>query len=311
MKWKTGPVYAPEGVGGAGGGNPPPANTPTAGGVTEHPVAPWGSVQGVWNIGEGDKAQPWWNTLPDEVARNHIAAKQYANPAELALANYNLTRLQTGDPQVMALPGKDAPPEAWNDVWTKLGRPATADAYELKFGEGVKTDDGMVKFGKELFYEMGLSPDRAQKAADKWNGFVAAQEAAMLEQARTDNQKELDALSSKWGADLDKNKAAGQRVVQALGLSNEFIERLEDQIGSAPVVELLAMIGRKTDEGGFVNNGGQADPNNPATLTPQQATARITELQSDAEFQKKYTDRNHPGHKDALQLMERLFSRAG
>lgn len=309
MKWNTGPVFNAEG--GGGGGGTPPAPAPAGGeGGTPGVTAPWAGAQGVWNVGEGDAAKPWWNAITEPEARAHLEAKQYANPAELALANYNLTKLQRGADDILALPAKDAPPEAWNDVWKKLGRPDTPDAYDLKFGEGVKTDDGMVKFGKELFHEMGLDPTRAQKAADKWNGFVAAQEAAMLEQARTQNQQEIDALSSKWGADLEKNKAAGQRAVQALGLSNEFIERLEDQIGSAPVVELLAMIGRKSDEGGFTGGGGQMDPNNPATMTKEQATARITQLQGDAEFQKKYTDKNHPGHKDALQLMERLFARA-
>lgn len=305
----TGPLYEGEGLGG-GGGNPPPNPNPNPPPVAEHPVAPWNGVEGVWNVGEGDKAAPWWNALPDEAARKHVEAKQYATPAELALANYNLTRLQTGDPQVLALPAKDAPPEAWNDVWTKLGRPESKDAYDLKFGEGVKTDDATVNFGKDLFFEMGLSPERAQIAADKWNGFVAEQQAANLAAMQQENKQEMDALTAKWGPELEKNKAAGHRVVQALGLSNEFVERLEGQIGSAPVVELLAMIGRKSDEGTFTAGGGQVDPNNPATMTKEQASARITQLQGDAEFQKKYTDKNHPGHGEALQLMERLFARA-
>lgn len=309
MNGNTGPVFNAEG--GSGGGAPPAAPPPNGGeGGTPGVTAPWAGAQGVWKVGEGEAAKPWWSTISEPEARQHLEAKQYANPAELALANYNLTKMQRGADDVLALPAKDAPPEAWNDVWKKLGRPDTPDAYDLKFGEGVKTDDGMVKFGKELFHEMGLDPTRAQKAADKWNTFVAAQEAAAIEQARTANTQELDALSSKWGADLEKNKAAGQRAVHALGLSNEFIERLENQIGSAPVVELLAMIGRKSDEGGFVNTGGQADPNNPATMTREQAAARISQLQGDAEFQKKYTDKNHPNHKEALQLMERLFARA-
>ncbi len=309
MKWNTGPVFNAEGGGGGGGTPPAPAPAGSEGG-TPGVTAPWAGAQGVWKVGEGETAQPWWNTIAEPEARAHIEAKQYASPAELALANYNLTKLQRGADDILALPAKDAPPEAWNDVYKKLGRPDTPDGYELKFGEGVQTDEKMVQFGKTLFHELGVPASKAQAAADKWNGFVAEQEAAMLEQARTQNQQELDALSSKFGADLEKNKAAGQRAVQALGLTNDFIERLENNIGSAPVVELLAMIGRKSDEGGFVNTGGQMDPNNPATMTKEQAQSRIQQLQGDAEFQAKYTDKNHPAHKDALQLMERLFARA-
>lgn len=290
----------------SGGNTPPPA--PAAPAPTEHPVAaPW-SNEGVWTLGEGGTAKPWWNSLPDEAARKHIEAKQYANPAELALANYNLTRMQTGDPTVLAMPAADAPKEQWDAFYTKMGRPESADKYELNFGEGVNTDDNMVKFGKDLFFEMGLDGKRAQAAVDKWNTFVAEQNAAAIEQDRQNNDAELAALTARWGAELDANKAAGKRVVDALGLSADFIGRLENNIGSAPVVELLAMIGRKSDEGGFM--GGQTvDPNNPATMSKEQASARIKELQSSAEFQAKYTDKNHPGHKDALQLMEGLFAR--
>lgn len=293
-------------VEGAGSG----AGTGAQGGATEHPIsAPWGS-DGVWKLGEGDTATPWWTAVPEGPARQHIEAKQYANPAELALANYNLTRLQTGDPNVVALPAKDAPPEAWNDFYNKMGRPETPDGYELTFGEGVQTDENMVKFGKELFHELGVPAPKAQAAADKWNAFVAEQEAGYLQQMQQANQQELDALSSKWGADLEKNKAAGQRAVQALGLSTDMVQRIEDNIGSAAVVELLAMIGRKSDEGGFTSGGSQADPNNPATMSKDQAAARIKALQGDADFQKKYTDKAHPEHGDALKTMEALFARA-
>lgn len=304
MFWKLGQIaYAPEGVGDV----TPPA--PPAPPPSEHPVsAPWTGAEGVWKIGEGDTAQPWWSTLPDETARRHVEAKQYANPAELALANYNLTRLQTGDPQVLALPGKDAAPEAWDAVYNRLGRPESPDKYEFQFGEGVKADDKMVEFGKKLFHAAGVSQDRAQAAANMWNEFVAEQTAATLEATKQQNDAELNALTSRWGADLDKNKAAGQRVVQALGLSADLIQRVEDSIGSAAIVELLATIGRKSDEGGLIS-GGQADPNNPDTMSKEQAQAKIAALQGDAEFQKKYTDKNHPEHKQAVELMVKLFAR--
>ncbi len=303
MKWNTGPVFNAEGSGGAA----------PAGGESGTPgiTAPWQGAEGVWKIGEGEAAQPWYSTITEPEARAHVEAKQYANPAELALANYNLTKLQRGADDIISLPAKDAPPEAWNDVYAKLGRPEAPDGYNeaLTFGDDVKVDPATLEFGKKAFHEAGLSPTQAKKVAEAWNTFATEQEASFLAQAQQQNQQEIEALSSKWGADLEKNKAAGQRAVQALGLSNEFIERLEGQIGSAPVVELLAMIGRKSDEGGFTAGSTQYDANNPATMSKEQATARIAELQGDAEFQKKYTDKNHPGHKDALQLMERLFAR--
>lgn len=282
-------------------------------GTQEHPIsAPWGGANGgVWNIGEGEAAKPWWNALPDEAARKHVEAKQYASPAELALANYNLTRLQTGDPQVLSIPAADAPKEAWDQFYTKIGRPETPDKYELQFGEGVQVDEGMVKFGKELFHEMGLPQAKAQAAADKWNAFVQETNAKALEAQDQQNSQELDALKSKWGAELDANTAAGRTAVAALGLSNEAIQRIEGAVGSAAIVELLAMIGKKAGEGtGLIKPNGQYDANNPDTMSKEQANARITELRGDATFQAKYMDAKHPEHESAMKMMERLYAKA-
>lgn len=276
-----------------------------------HPVeAPWASAEGVWNVGEGDTAQPWHATIPETEARQHVEAKGYKNPAELALANYNLTKLQRGDPTVIGLPGSDATPEQMGEFYSKLGRPDAPEGYEFKFADGVQVDDGMMQFARSAFHEAGLTPAQAQLVADKWNEFAAQQGEGFQTQITEQNDQELQALQTKWGGDLEKNKAAGQRAVQALGLDAELIGKVEQQIGSAAIVELLATIGRKSDEGGFTTSPQGGDPNNPDTMTREQASAKITELQADQEFQKKYTDRNHPGHKDAVDLMQRLFARA-
>lgn len=298
---------APDGGTGGTGGEGGEGGT----GGAAHPVAaPWEGAEGVWNVGEGENAKPWYATIPEEGARQHIEAKGYKTPAELALANYNLTKLQRGDPTVIGLPGDDATPEQMSEFYERLGRPAEPAGYEFKFDEGVKVDDSMLEFGRSAFHEAGLTPKQAQIVADKWNEFAASKTEELQGQTAQQNDAELDALKSAWGEDLDKNKAAGQRAMQALGIKPELVEKIEQNIGSAAIVELLATIGRKSDEGGFTNSDQGGDPNNPETMSKEQAAAKITALQGDAEFQKKYTDRNHPGHKDAVEFMQRLFARA-
>ena len=217
---------AGEGGSGAAGG---------AGGA--HPVpAPWAAAEGVWTLGEGDGAQPWYSTIPEEAARQHVEAKAYRNPAELALANYNLTKLQRGDPTVIGLPGEGATPEDWQAFYGKLGRPETPEGYEFKFADGVQADPKMLEWGKTAFHEVGLTPTQAQALADTWNAFAAEQMGAGDTAFAQQNDQELGALETRWGADLQKNKAAGQRVVQALGLSADLLTRVESHIGAAPLV---------------------------------------------------------------------------
>ena len=293
---------------GAGGGGAPGAEGADA---TAHPVAaPWAGAQGMWSIGEGEAAKPWYESIPEPEARAHVQAKAYANPAELALANYNLTKLQRGADDVVALPGADASPEAIKAFQRKLGVPDTPDGYNdtLKFDNGVQVDQKFLDWGKQTFHKHGLTPAQAKGIADECTGIIAQHNAAVLEADKTANDQALAELTTRWGTELEQNRAAGQRAVSSLGLSNELIERVEANIGSAAIVELLAAIGRKSDEGGFL--GGQGgDPNDPSNMSKEQAKAKIAELSGDAEFQKKYTDRNHPSHRDAVQMMEKLFAR--
>ena len=289
-----------EGGGAAGGGTGEPA----------HPIAaPWTGTEGVWQLGEEGAQQPWWNSIPEPEARQHVEAKQYATPGELALANYNLTKMQRGADDVLTIPAPDAAPEEIDAFHKKLGRPDTVDAYDFKFADGFEADPDMLKFGKEAFFEMGLNNAQAQKFADKWNGFVQEQNEALLKAERDKNTADMQALEARWGADLAKNKAAGQRVVEALGVP-DLINQVEKHVGVASMVELLATIGRKSDEGGLVLNTGNKDPNDPAMMTKEEANAKIVALAGDEEFQKKYTNAEHPEHKQALKLMEQLYAKA-
>lgn len=294
------PVF--EATGGGSGG----AET----GGAAHPVeAPWAAAGAdTWKLGEGETAQPWYTTIPEEAARQHVETKGYKNPAELALANYNLTRLQRGDPTVIGLPGEGATPEDMDAFYAKLGRPETPEGYKLKFAEGTTVDDATLQFGRSAFHKAGLTPQQAQVMAEEWNTFQTAQMSEMQQQVAQANDAELEALKGRWSGDLDKNLEAGRRAVQALGLDNALIERVEGAIGTAAVVELMAVIGRKSDEGGFKAGSQSGDPNDPSSMTKPQVAARIQQLQGDAEFMARYTDKNHPNHKDALRTMERLFA---
>ena len=288
---------------------PAPAGDPATGDIII--TAPWSNAQGVYQIGEGDKAKPWWHSIPEKEARDLMEAKQYKNPAEAALAYYNANKMLNAQGDKVVAPAADAPQTEWDAFYNKMGRPEAPDKYDLKAPEGVQVDEGLMKVGKEIFHELGATPAKAQAAMDKWNAFVEASNKAQQEAMQVQNDTELAELNTKWGPQLEANKAAGNRAVKALGLSNDLIAKIENNIGSAAIVELLAAIGGKSNEGGFIGSGTATDPNDPSTMTKEQAQAKVTTLQGDSAFQAKYTDKNHPEHAAALQLMEKLFARIG
>lgn len=291
----------------------PGATPPPAAGATPPAAftAPWSAAQGMYKIGEGDAAKPWYEGIQEPEIKAYMEAKQYANPYEAAKAAWAANKLNNNAGDVLAVPPADADQKTMDAFYTKLGRPETADKYDLKMPEGIQVSEDMVKFGKEMAFGLGLNPKQAQAMSDMWNKYAATQSAAGLEAERQQNDAELTALTNTFGAELPKYQAAGVRAMQALGLSTQEVEKIEGAIGSAAIVNLLAKLGMKSAEGGFKSGEtNSGDPNDVSNMNKEQAEAKIKALQSDVEFQKKYTDKNNPGNKDAVALMEKLFSRA-
>jgi len=302
-------MYAPaDGAGGAaaaatgeGGGVPPPAVTtpPVTGEVV---VAPWAeSKDQPYSIG----GKPWWDAIQEEPVRELISQKAYKTPADLALAYHSLNKTFSGNH--VLLPGENADEATMNDFFTKLGRPDAAEKYDIKLPENAEVDEGLLQFGKSIAFKLGLPPKMAQTMVDTWQQFATENNEQIAKAEREYNDTQVAEVKTKWGGEFDKNVAAGNRVTKALGLEAATLTAIEKSMGAAPLLDLLARIGRASDEGKLTaggSGGGTAE-------NPQNAAAEIARLQGDGDFQKKYLDKNHPEHKDAVDKMAQLFAKAG
>lgn len=305
-------MYAPaDGAGGAattatGDGGAAAAAAATAAAATagagDVVVAPWAeSKDQPYSIG----GKPWWNSISEEPVRELISQKAYKTPADLALAYHSLNKTFSGNH--VLLPGENADEAAMNEFYTKLGRPEAADKYDIKLPDGADVDDGLLSFGKNLAFKLGLPPKTAQAMVDMWQGFATENNEQIAKAEREYNDTQVAEVKTKWGAEFDKNVAAGNRVTKALGLDATTLTAIEKSMGAAPLLDLLARIGRATDEGKLTagGSGGGAGDN------PQSAASEIARLQGDTDFQKKYLDKNHPEHKESVDKMAQLFAKAG
>lgn len=272
------------------------------------PAAPWGT-EGVYKFGEAGKEQPWWTAIPEPEVRATMEAKQYANPAVVAMAYHNLLKLQNGNGDVVSLPPENATPEQLKAFDKRLGAPETVDGYkDLKMGD--KPDPKFVDFGKSLALDLGLSPKKAQALVDKWNTFATAEQLARQNVEVTANNDAVDALMKTWGPQAAENQAAGLRVVKAIG-NVDLINAVDRAIGAAPVMQLLMEIGKRTSEGTFKGDGApNGNPNDPSNMTKEAAGARIAALRGDPAFNAKYTDKKHPEHAAAVAEMTALYAKA-
>lgn len=280
------------------------------------PGAPWsGASEGPWKVGEAGKEVPWFNTIPEPEVRDLMTMKAYKNPHELALAYHSLNKMQNGAGDVIALPPKDATPDQVNAFYAKLGRPDAPDKYEIKIPDGVQVDPELLTWGKTLSHKLGLNPTQAQTLVDEWNTMIGARGAKATEAEQVTNAAEMTALEGKWkagGKDLTAEKTAGLAALKSLGPdAAAVVEKVEAAIGTAPVVELLALIGARTKEGTLgPGGGGNNDPLSPENMSKEQANAAITALYADANFMSVYNDPKHPAHKLNVDKMLALQMKA-
>lgn len=293
-------------------GTPPGAPAPPA--DFQVAVAPWKPGE-QWNVGPDGQQRPWWETIPEGPVREHIAAHKYATPAELAMANYSLTKLQTGATDVVGLPKPDAPQEQWDAFYKKAGRPDAPTGYDkVDFAaglpQGATVNEGLKTAAQQMFYDMGLNPAQANKAMASYNKMYVAAQAAEQEAATTANNTAVDALMSTWGDKAEEYKAQGRAAIAAIDPKGELIPKLDQMLGAAPVMDLLIRLGNATKEGGFKPGGnGGGNPGDPSTMTREQAQTAINQLNGDAEFQKQYTNKADPNHKAAVDRMAALYAR--
>lgn len=150
------------------------------------------------------------------------------------------------EPFLAALP-EAGDKDGWSAVYAKLGRPESADGYELPVPEG--QDGKFAKTTAAWMHEAGLNKQQAQALATQWNAFqaqqVEAQQAAIQKQAESD----LASVRQEWGKDFDANKSVMERAVNTFA-PPEFIEMLDKSglINSPVIAKMFLKIGAAINE---------------------------------------------------------------
>lgn len=158
---------------------------------------------------------------------------------------------QAPEPFLSALP-EEGDAEGWGNVWNKLGRPETAEGYELPVPEGDSGEFADAASGK--MHELGLSKSQAQGIAEWYN----TQQSQMLEQFNQQREQQatenVAAIRKEWGNNFDANVAVANKAISAY-LAPEAIQALRDSgLGSNPhFVKAFHKIGQSLSEAKVIN----------------------------------------------------------
>lgn len=280
--------------GGAPGGGSapaaPPAAAPGGSAAPPTPQAPAASYD-------------WKANGFDDNAVNYITTKGWKSPTDLHQSYVNLEKLTgVGPDKLIKLPTNDDP-NAWNEVYTKLGRPADAKGYQLPVPEG---DNGeFAKTAAGWFHEAGLPQSMANKLTEKWNAHNAT--TMQAEQARIQQTQaaEVESLKVAWGANYQANEAIVQRAAETFGMNQQQLEALRNTMGPKAAMEFMHKIGSKIGvDDKFVN--GNTPPNGFQTLTPEQAQAKIQANSRDRAFAERFSSKDPKVRQEAREESNRL-----
>ena len=254
-------------------------------------------------------SEDWKASLPEDIRDNQLIHN--ANSIE-SLAKTAIHAQSMIGADKLAIPGKWANDDDWNNVYTKLGKPEDAQGYKLELKEGTQVDKDMESWYRGLAHKAGLNDRQANTIFQEYMAKEAELKAANAPPSPEDveiikGEAEI-ALKKEWG------KAFDTRMNEAKGVLTEFAPKDFDQLltkdgvplGNDPVfIKTLANIGNyinsKLGEDKMIGNKQQPQ------YTPADAEKEIAALRGDPRDGGPYWDKKHPDHMRTVQQVQELM----
>ena len=254
-------------------------------------------------------SEDWKASLPEDIRDNQLIHN--ANSIE-SLAKTAIHAQSMIGADKLAIPGKWANEDDWNNVYTKLGKPEDAQGYKLEVKEGTQVDKDIESWYRGLAHKAGLNDRQANTIFQEYMAKEAELKAANAPPSPEDveiikGEAEI-ALKKEWGKAFDTKRN------EAKGVLTEFAPKDFDQLltkdgvplGNDPVfIKTLANIGNyinsKLGEDKMV--GSKQQPQ----YTPADAEKEIAALRGDPRDGGPYWDKKHPDHIRTVQQVQELM----
>lgn len=199
----------------------------------------------------------------------------------------------------IAIPKDGADKDAWNEFYSKTGRPDKPDGYQMEVPQG--GDSGFALKATEWFHEAGLNQQQASNLNQKWNEYVAGIETQMSRAAEQAAIEQGNKLTEEWGANMDANREVATRgwnhLANALNLDQAAQDKLSDALGVDGAMKLLKHIGEIAGTKGDSFEGDPLRQGGNLGMSPAEAQKKIDKLIEDRAFQ----DRRKKGDKTATE----------
>jgi len=255
-------------------------------------------------------AQPpaaFHETFQDVSLKEWVQTKGWQNPEAVAQSAFNLEKMVGAPAEELVRVPKDGGPEATRQVLAKLGMPESADKYEIAAPEGMPTDEGFQKWAQETFHKAGLTTDQAKAVNDAWNEYAQQHYQATEEQLVADATHGDQQLQQEWGSGYERQMNVASKAARELGFDEDMINAMQQAKGYAETMKFMSALGEKLGEDSFVS-GEVSRTGFHSSMTPSEAKTAYNRLIQDEGFSKALMDKQHPGHKDAVERKQKLYA---
>ena len=217
-------------------------------------VEPDNSTQPQINQGEPSSQSNWEGF--SEADKTYISDKGFKTPADI-LESYRNAEKALGTK--ISIP-KDEDKEAWEKLYTKLGRPETADKYDIEADESIKADV------QKLLFANGLSQKQGAELVKSYNALVAQQKDAFDKAFEEKSKQEKEAVIAEWGDNAAKNNELMTRGAKLLGLDDDLLNNIEVSIGTKNFMQAMKKLGEAISEDNAALGNKTPNSNQPMSF---------------------------------------------
>lgn len=242
--------------------------------------------------------QDWRTSLPEDM-RADKSFESFKDIGSFAKSFLDTKRM-VGD--AIRMPKADAPPEEWNKIYDRLGRPESPEKYEIKrpeLPEGTPYDEDAEKSYKTWAHEAGLNPRQAQALFDKYTAFQTEKISNYTKEMETG----VTELKKEWGGDYDKRIGLAQRAVNEV--AGEDVKKLlgDTGLGNHPVlIKFFSELGSQMGEAALILGNEQINAGGVDAIQ-----AKIDAIRNDPNHPYQNPKATQKSHEAAILEMNKLY----